>query len=176
MHFHPTPLYGAWRIQLERACDRRGYFARTFCADEFAAHGLETGYPQHSVSYSAHRGTLRGMHYQREPDSEVKVVRCLRGSIWDVIIDIRCDSPTYCQWSKFELSSDNGDQLYIPAGFAHGFQTLCDDVVVNYLISVPYAPQSASGIRYDDPKFRIEWPLTISEVSEKDERWPNFFI
>jgi dTDP-4-dehydrorhamnose 3,5-epimerase len=174
MQFYPTPLPGAWRIQLEPASDSRGYFARTFCVDEFAAHGLETSYLQHSISYSTHKGTLRGMHYQREPDSEVKVVRCLKGSIWDVIIDIRPDSPTYCQWSKFELSSDSGDQLYIPAGFAHGFQTLCDDVLLNYLISAPYAPQSACGIRYDDRTFGISWPLPVTEISVKDAHWSDF--
>ena len=174
MQFHPTPLPGAWRIQLEPARDSRGYFARTFCVDEFAAQGLETSFPQHSISYSAHKGTLRGMHYQREPDSEVKVVRCLKGSIWDVIIDIRPNSSTFCQWLKFELSSEVGDQLYIPAGFAHGFQTLCDDVVVNYLISVPYAPQSACGVRYDDQTFGINWPLPVTEISPKDAHWPNF--
>jgi len=176
MRFHPTPLPGAWRIQLEPAHDSRGYFARTFCVDEFAAHGLETSYPQHSISYSAHKGTIRGMHYQREPDSEAKVVRCLKGAIWDVIIDIRPESPTYCQWSKLELSSESGDQLYIPAGFAHGFQTLCDDVLVNYLISVRYAPQSASGIRYNDEKLGINWPLPISDISAKDAQWPDFCI
>ena len=174
MQFHPTPLPGAWRIQLEPAGDSRGYFARTFCVDEFAAHGLETRYPQHSVSYSAQKGTLRGMHYQREPDREAKVVRCLKGSIWDVIIDIRPDSPTYCQWLNVELSGESGDQLYIPAGFAHGFQTLCDDVVVNYLISVRYAPQSAWGVRYNDQTFAIDWPLPVSEISAKDAHWPDF--
>jgi dTDP-4-dehydrorhamnose 3,5-epimerase len=174
MRFHLTPLPGAWRIQLEPARDSRGYFARTFCVDEFAAHGLETSYPQHSISYSVHKGTIRGMHFQREPDSEVKVVRCLRGAIWDVIIDIRPESPTYCQWLKFELSSEGGDQLYIPAGFAHGFQTLCDDVLVNYLISVRYAPRSGCGIRYNDQKLGINWPLPISDISAKDAQWPDF--
>ena len=159
---------------MEPTHDSRGYFARTFCMDEFAAHGLETSFPQHSVSYSARKGTIRGMHYQRKPDSEVKLVRCLKGSIWDVIIDIRPDSPTFCKWLKFELSSESGDQLYIPTGFAHGFQTLCDHVVVNYLISVRYAPQSASGIRYNDKTFNIEWPLPILEISAKDAEWPDF--
>jgi dTDP-4-dehydrorhamnose 3,5-epimerase len=174
MRFHSTILRGAWRIDLEPGRDNRGYFARTFCVDEFGAQGLETNYPQHSVSYSTRKGTLRGMHYQSEPDSEVKVVRCVKGCICDVIIDIRPDSSTYCQWLKFELSSQSGDQLYIPAGFAHGFQTLCDDVVVNYLISVPYAPQSASGIRYDDGTFGINWPLPVTEISVKDAHWPEF--
>jgi dTDP-4-dehydrorhamnose 3,5-epimerase len=174
MQFHPTSLHGAWRIHLEPVRDSRGYFARTFCVDEFAAYGLETNYRQHSISVSTHKGTVRGMHYQREPHSEVKVVRCLMGVIWDVIIDIRPDSPTYRRWQGFELSSENGHELYIPAGFAHGFQTLCDDVAVNYLISVPYAPHSACGIRYDDPTFGITWPLPVTDISEKDVRWPDF--
>ena len=174
MQFHSTILPGAWRIDLEPASDTRGYFARTFCESEFLAQGLETSYRQHSISYSARKGTLRGMHYQREPDGEVKVVRCVKGAIWDVIVDIRPDSPTYCQWVKFELSSERGDQLYIPAGFAHGFQTLCDDVAVNYLISVPYAPQSACGIRYDDPTLGINWPLPVTDISVKDAHWPDF--
>ena len=174
MHFYPTRLPGAWRIQLEPASDSRGYFARTFCLEEFAAQGLETSFPQHSISFSAHKGTLRGMHYQRGADSEVKVVRCLKGSIWDVIIDIRPDSPTYRQWLNIELSSENGDQLYIPSGFAHGFQTLCNDVVVNYLISMRYSPQSACGARYNDKAFAIDWPLPISQISAKDAQWPDF--
>jgi dTDP-4-dehydrorhamnose 3,5-epimerase len=159
---------------LEPACDSRGYFARTFCVDEFAIHKLETNFPQHSIAYSAKKGTIRGMHYQREPHSEVKIVRCVRGSIWDVIIDMRPDSPTYLRWQGFELSNGNGDQLYVPAGLAHGYQTLCDDVEVNYLISVPYTPQSARGIRYDDPIFGISWPLPVTEISEKDRRYANF--
>ena len=114
------------------------------------------------------------MHFQREPHSEAKLVRCVNGAIWDVIIDIRPDSPTYCQWQGFELSSRNGHQLYIPKGLAHGFQTLSDDVEVNYLISEPYSPHSATGIRYDDPAFAIKWPLPVTEISEKDLKWPDF--
>ena len=124
MQFHPTRLRDAWLIQLKRARDARGFFARTFCVEEFAARGLETNYPQHSISYSARRGTLRGMHYQRDPHGESKLVRCAKGAIWDVIIDIRPASPTYRNCQEFELSSVNGHQLYIPKGFAHGFQTL----------------------------------------------------
>lgn len=167
-------LHDAWIVHLEPAHDSRGFFARTFCVDEFEAHGLETSYPQHSISFSVRRGTLRGMHYQHAPHSETKLVRCAKGAIWDVIIDIRPNSPTYRQWQGFELSSVNGHQLYIPKGFAHGFQTLSDDVEVNYLISEPYAPQSAGGIRYNDPTFGIDWPLTVTEISEKDLHWPNF--
>jgi dTDP-4-dehydrorhamnose 3,5-epimerase len=174
MEFHSTKLRDAYLIQLEPARDPRGFFARTFCVEEFASFGLETNYAQHSISYSARKGTLRGMHYQREPRSETKLVRCARGVILDVIIDIRPDSATYGHWQEFELSSENGRQLYIPKGFAHGFQTLSDDVEVSYLISTPYTPELASGVRYDDPTFGISWPLTITEISEKDLRWPDF--
>jgi len=174
MRFQATNLKDAWLIHLEPAHDSRGFFARTFCAHEFAAHGLEIHYPQHSVSYSSRVGTLRGMHYQREPHSEVKLVRCLKGAIWDVIIDIRPDSPTYRCWQAFELSDAIGRQLYIPQGFAHGFQTLNNDVVVNYLISEFYVPGAASGIRYDDSSFAIAWPLPVSTISKKDLLWPDF--
>ncbi len=174
MKFNPTSFRDAWLIQLEPASDRRGFFARTFCIEEFAAHGLETRYTQHSTSFSARRGTLRGMHFQREPHSEVKVVRCVRGIIWDVIVDIRPDSPTYRRWQNFELSSERGDQLYVPKGFAHGLQTLSDNVEVNYLISESYSPQSAFGIRYNDPVFGITWPLPITEIAAKDLHWPDF--
>jgi dTDP-4-dehydrorhamnose 3,5-epimerase len=174
MEFHSTRLRDAYLVRLEPARDHRGYFARTFCVEEFAAHGLETNYPQQSLSFSARRGTLRGMHYQRTPHNEAKLVRCARGAIFDVIIDIRPDSPTYRCWQAFELSSVNGCQLYIPKGFAHGFQTLCNDVEVSYLISTPYEPGFADGIRYDDPAFGIEWPLPITEISERDLHWPRF--
>lgn len=174
MQFHPTTLSDAWIVHLEPACDSRGFFARTFCVDEFAAHGLETSYPQHSITFSASRGTLRGMHYQREPHGEVKLVRCLRGAIWDVIIDIRPNSPTFRRWEAFELSGLTGRQLYIPKGFAHGFQTLGDDVEVSYLISEPYKPDAACGLRHDDPSFCISWPHPVSVISEKDLQWPDF--
>jgi dTDP-4-dehydrorhamnose 3,5-epimerase len=174
MQFQPTTLRDAWLIQLEPAHDRRGFFARTFCVEEFAARGLETIYPQHSISYSTRRGTLRGMHYQCDPHGEAKLVRCVKGAICDVIIDIRPGSPTYRNWQQFELSGMNGHQLYIPKGFAHGFQTLSDDVEVSYLISEPYDPRSACGICHDDPTFGIAWPLPLTEISEKDLHWPDF--
>jgi len=174
LQFHTTTLEGAWLIDLERRSDSRGFFARTFCVQEFATHGLETNYPQHSISFSARRGTVRGMHYQREPHSEVKLVRCLKGSIWDVIIDMRPNSPTYRRWQGFDLSDADGRQLYIPKGFAHGFQTLSHGVEVNYLISEPYDPEAACGIRFDDPSFSIAWPLAVTEISAKDLSWPDF--
>jgi len=174
VQFHSTIFSDAWLVQLEPRRDERGFFARTFCVEEFATRGLETSYPQHSISYSSRKGTLRGMHYQRAPHGEVKLVRCLRGAICDIIIDVRPQSPTYRRWQAFDLSSANGRQLYIPEGFAHGFQTLCDDVEINYLISTPYAPQAAWGIRHDDPVFKISWPLTVTEISERDLHWPDF--
>ena len=174
MLFQTTTLEDAWLIQLEPARDSRGFFARTFCVEEFAARGLETSYPQHSISFSERKGTLRGMHFQREPHSEVKLVRCIKGAIWDVIIDIRPNSPTYRRWQGFELSESNGTQLYIPKGFAHGFQTLSANVEVNYLLSEPYTATAAFGIRYDDPIFAIPWPLPVERISDKDARWPNF--
>jgi dTDP-4-dehydrorhamnose 3,5-epimerase len=174
MKFKPTTFPDVWLIEFEPVVDSRGFFARTFCVDEFAAKGLETHYAQHSVSFSACRGTVRGMHYQREPHSEVKLVRCASGNVWDVIIDIRPGSLTYRRWQSFELSSANRYQLYIPKGFAHGFQTLRDDVEVNYLISDPFSPESSSGIRHDDPSFQIPWPLPVTEISCKDLQWPDF--
>ena len=174
MHFELTGLKDAWLVLLEPVRDERGFFARTFCVDEFAAHGLETSYPQHSISLSSRRGTVRGMHFQQEPHSEVKLVRCLKGAIWDVVIDIRKNSPTYCRWQAFELSGSNNRQLYIPKGFAHGFQALNDDTAISYLISEPYVPEAASGIRYNDPAFNIAWPLEVTAISKKDQGWPDF--
>ena len=158
MRCEETQLCGAWLIELAPACDQRGSFARTFCVQAFADHGLRTGFVQHSTSQSVARGTLRGMHFQRAPHGEVKVVRCLKGAIWDVIIDLRPESPSYRRWQGFELTADNQRQLYVPEGFAHGFQTLCDDTRVGYLISAFHAPLAASGI------------------SEKDRTWPDFRV
>jgi dTDP-4-dehydrorhamnose 3,5-epimerase len=174
MRFETTELHGAWLIEPVPARDHRGFFARTFCAAEFADHGLTTGFVQHNTSHSRVKGTLRGMHFQRTPHAEVKVVSCLRGAIWDVIIDLRPGSPTYRRWQGFELSADNRRQLYVPEGFAHGLQTLCDDTEVGYLISALYAPLAASGVRYDDPAFAIEWPLPVTVISEKDRSWLDF--
>jgi dTDP-4-dehydrorhamnose 3,5-epimerase len=174
MIFVKTDLPGAWLIDPEPHRDDRGWFARSFCEREFGAQGLETRFVQHSTSHNAARGTLRGMHYQRAPHAEVKVVRCIRGSIYDVIIDLRPDSPTLRQWRGFELSAENGRQLYIPVGFAHGFQTLSDDCQVGYLISEFYAPEASTGVRWNDPAFGIEWPLPVAAMSEKDKVWADF--
>jgi dTDP-4-dehydrorhamnose 3,5-epimerase len=174
MRFESIGLDGAWLIRPEPAHDSRGFFVRTFCTREFGTHGLETEFPQHSVSASIRKGTLRGMHFQRHPHDEVKVVRCLTGAIWDVIVDLRRESPTFRQWRGVDLSADNGLQLYIPKGFAHGFLTLSDNARVNYLISEFYAPAAADGVRYDDPAFGIDWPLPVAIIADKDLAWPAF--
>lgn len=174
MRFHPATLKGAYLIEPEPARDERGAFARTFCEREFAAQGLETRFVQHSSSSSVAKGTLRGMHFQREPHAEVKLVRCVRGGICDVIVDLRPGSPTFQRWEAFELSADNGRQLYIPKGFAHGFQTLVDDTELSYLISAYYVAGASAGYRHDDPAFGIAWPLSVTAIAGKDQAWPLF--
>ena len=174
MHFEKTALQDAWLVESEPAQDNRGFFARTFCVREFAAHDLATAFVQHSISLSKLRGTLRGMHFQRAPHAEAKLVHCLNGGIWDVIIDLRPGSPSYRRWQGFELTSANRRQLYVPKGFAHGFQALTDDAEVHYLISAFFAPQAAGGLRYDDPAFAIDWPLPVTAISEKDKAWPAY--
>jgi dTDP-4-dehydrorhamnose 3,5-epimerase len=174
MRFIETNFHDAWLIEPVPAKDVRGSFMRTFCQQEFGERGLETIYVQQSCSRSHLRGTIRGMHFQHPPHSEIKLVSCRKGAIWDVIIDLRPDSATYCQWQGFELTADNDHQLYVPAGFAHGFQSLCTDIEVNYLISAFYKPAAADGVRYDDPAFVIEWPLHVAAISEKDRSWPDF--
>jgi dTDP-4-dehydrorhamnose 3,5-epimerase len=174
MKFIETKLSGAWLIDPEPMRDHRGFFARTFCAREFAERGLETDFVQHSTSYSSDKGTLRGLHLQRAPYAEVKIVRCLKGAIWDVIIDLRQGSPTYRGWQAFKLTTENRSQLYIPAGFAHGFQTLCDDTEVGYLMSAYHVPSAACGIRYDDPAFAVAWPLPPGPMSKMDKGWSDF--
>lgn len=173
MIFRETPLKGAFEISLEKQEDNRGFFARTFCVEEFARQGLETGISQCSISHNRHRGTLRGLHYQVAPCEEVKVVRCLRGRIFDVVVDLRPGSDTSGQWFALELSAENDLALYIPQGFAHGFLSLEDDALVLYQISCPYAPESARTIRWDDPQLNIPWP-DVGELilSEKDRNAP----
>jgi dTDP-4-dehydrorhamnose 3,5-epimerase len=161
-------------VTLELKGDARGAFARSFCEKEFAANGLATRFVQHSRSISAARGTLRGMHFQRAPHEEAKLVSCVKGGIWDVIIDLRPDSPSFRRWQGFELTAGNRDQLYVPQGFAHGFQTLSDDTEVHYLISACYEADAAGGVRYDDPAFGIAWPLPVSVIADKDRNWPDF--
>ncbi|GAB1580845.1 MULTISPECIES: dTDP-4-dehydrorhamnose 3,5-epimerase [Phyllobacteriaceae] len=172
MQFTPLKIEGAWAIAPVRIEDERGWFSRLFCEEEFAEHGLETRFVQHSASFSRVNGTLRGMHYQKEPHSETKLVSCVQGRIWDVIIDLRPDSPSYLDWLSLELSAEEGTQFYIPRGCAHGFQTLMDDVIVHYLISEFHAPDAAGGIRFDDPVVGIDWPNPPTVISSKDLSWP----
>ena len=171
MKIEQTRLAGAWTVDPEPIGDERGSFARVFCEREFGEKGLETRFVQHSLSHSKTRGTLRGMHFQEGADSEMKLVACQAGAIFDVIVDLRPDSPTYLQWEGFELSADNGRQLYIPKHFAHGFMTLGDDAVVRYLISRFHAPDLARGLRYDDPALGIRWPGAPTVLSERDRSW-----
>jgi dTDP-4-dehydrorhamnose 3,5-epimerase len=174
MIFHETSLAGAFLLEMERHEDERGFFARAWCRREFEAHGLDPAIAQTSVSFNRLKGTLRGMHCQHPPHEEVKLVRCTRGAIWDVIIDLRPRSPTYRRWEGFELSEENGSELYIPKGFAHGFQTLADATEVHYQISEFHAPGAAAGFRHDDSAFAIPWPLAVSVIAERDRSWPDF--
>jgi dTDP-4-dehydrorhamnose 3,5-epimerase len=172
--FHPTPIAGMVLVELEKRGDERGYFARTFCADEFAAAGLPTAFVQGNQSGSGTAGTVRGMHYQMPPSSEDKYVRCIRGAIFDVGVDLRAGSPTFGRWWGTELSAENGLGLLLPKGVAHGMQTLVDDTETNYLVSAFYAPSTERGLRHDDPALGIEWPHPITVVSDKDRSWPDF--
>jgi|SRR3989344_9354067 len=174
MKFIETKLKGAYIIEPERLEDERGFFARTFCQKEFETHSLNPRLAQCSISYNKRKGTLRGMHYQIAPMAEAKIIRCTMGAIYDVIIDLRPKSPTYCQWLAVELSGDNRKLLYIPEGFAHGFQTLEDDTEVFYQISEFYAPEYSHGVRWDDPAFGIEWPGDNTILSERDRNYPLF--
>ena len=173
MQFIETPLAGAFILELDKKDDERGYLARTFCREEFAARGLKTEIAQANLSFNAQKGTLRGMHYQEPPFAEAKLVQCLQGSIYDVIIDLRKDSGTCGQWLGLELEA-GGRLLYVPEGFAHGFQTLEDRSLVNYLMFEFFAPQYARGVRWDDPAFGIKWPVPDPVISEKDRRWPDY--
>lgn len=174
MRLIETPLTGAFVIELDLLRDERGYFARTFDAAEFAGAGLDPAVVQCNTSFNARRGTLRGMHYQADPDGEAKLVRCTHGAIFDVAIDLRPGSDTLCQWFGAELSGDNGRMLYVPVGMAHGFQTLEDSSDVHYQMSHHYVAEQARGVRFDDPAFGIEWPLPDPIVSERDRQFPDF--
>lgn len=174
MKFVPTHLSGSYIIELDPLSDERGEFVRTWCSKEFADAGLCVEYAQSSISRNKKTGTLRGMHFQQSPNEEVKVVSCIGGAIYDVIVDIRPNSPTYCQWFGVELSENGNRCLYVPEGFAHGFITLTDNANVHYQISTPYAPESASGLRWNDAAFSIEWPIKPKVMSEKDRSYPDF--
>lgn len=177
MRFQETILAGACIVEIEPRSDERGFFARTFCQDEFIAHGLNPCVAQCNISFNKHAGTLRGMHFQEAPYSEEKLVRCTSGAIFDVIVDLRPASITFKHWFGVELSSQNRAALYIPSGFAHGLQTLMDDTEVFYQMSVPYHAASANGVRWDDGAFGIEWPkppIAGRIIHEKDLAWPDF--
>jgi dTDP-4-dehydrorhamnose 3,5-epimerase len=174
MIFHETKLQGAFVIEPERFDDERGFFSRTWSQREVEAHGLDTHLVESNSSLSLKKGTLRGMHYQAPPNAQAKLVRCTRGSIYDVIIDLRADSQGFKQWEAVELSVENGLLLYIPQGFAHGFQTLVDDTEVFYQVSAYYAPESARGVRWNDPAFGIQWPAADRTIIARDNEYPDF--
>jgi len=169
-----TELRDAKLVELERIADDRGFFARSFCTREFEAAGLDSCVAQCNVSYNLRRGTLRGMHFQRAPHAEAKLVRCTRGAIYDVIVDLRTDSPTFRRWLAVELTADNHCALYVPRGFAHGFQTLADDCEVFYQMSEFYVPDAAAGVRWNDPAFKIAWPIADPILSPRDTAYPDF--
>ena len=174
MQFTETSLPGVTVIELERFDDERGSFARSFCVDEMAAAGLPFAVDQANISVNSHAGTVRGMHIQIEPSPETKIVRCTRGRMFDVALDLRPASASYCQWFGVELSPDNGRALYIPPGCAHGFQSLEEQTEVHYLMNGKYDPGAATGVRHDDPLFAIEWPMPVRSISDKDRSWPAF--
>ncbi len=174
MLFKATKIEGSWIVDPQRMSDERGYFARAWCAKEFEDHGINPKMCQLNHSYSSKRGTLRGMHYQIDPDSEMKAVRCVKGAFFDVIIDLRPESKTYKQWFGYELNEENKSMLIVPEGCAHGFLTLRDDSEAFYFASAAYNQKSERGIRWNDPSFKIKWPFHPIVISSKDRSWKNF--
>jgi dTDP-4-dehydrorhamnose 3,5-epimerase len=174
MIFFETALRGAYLIEIEPREDERGFFSRSFCQHEFAAHGLKTSIAQCNISFNKRRGTLRGMHLQLPPKAEAKLLHCTRGAIYDVVVDLRPSSETYCKWVAVELTADSHRALYVPEGFAHGFQTLSENSEVFYQMFEFYSPEHASGVRWDDPAFEIRWPLSNPIVSDKDRSYPRY--
>ncbi len=173
MKFEPLAIDDVLRIDLDRIEDDRGFFARAFCAEEFRSRKLFYEIAQINTSYSRHRGSIRGVHFQRTPAAEAKVVRVVRGAIFDVAVDLRAGSQTFGRWVAQELSAENRTALYIPEGFGHGFQTLTDDVEMTYIHSVPFSPEFSGGVRYDDPEIGIDWPLSTTVISPKDQDLPT---
>jgi dTDP-4-dehydrorhamnose 3,5-epimerase len=176
MIFTETKLDGAFLIDIEERTDERGFFARSWCQKEFEQYGLVPLVVQANISFNHKKGTVRGMHYQASPYEETKLVRCTRGAIYDVIVDLRKGSPTYCQWLSAELTADNRRMLFVPEGYAHGFQTLTDATEVCYQVSQFYTPGAERGARFNDPAFSIRWPLDVTVISEKDANWADFQI
>ena len=174
MIFTETKIKGVYIIEPELLTDERGFFARSFCKEEFQKYGLETDIVQCNISYNAKKGTLRGIHYQVPPFEEAKIVSCTKGSIYDVVVDLRRDSSTYCQWHSEKLSADSYRMLYIPKGCAHGFQTLEDNCIVYYQMGEYYHSEGTGGIRWNDPSIGIVWPLPIRIISEKDKNYGDF--
>jgi len=174
MKFHPTPLSGAYLIEPERRGDDRGFFARLYCEREFSDAGLVSHFVQANNALSEKRGTLRGLHYQLGAAAEVKLVRCIRGALWDVVVDLRPASPTFGKWFGAELNEDNRLMMYVPKGFAHGLITLRDNTEALYLVSDFYAPEQERGLRWNDPRFGIAWPIAPAEISPKDAAWRDF--
>jgi len=174
MRFITTSLVGAYLIEPELISDERGFFARTFCRDEFARKGINPNLVQCNVSYNKVRGTLRGMHYQREPHAEAKLVRCTHGAIYDVIVDLRHDSKLFTHWFGVELTAENRKALYVPEGFAHGFLTLRDNTEVLYQMSEFFYEECSDGVRWNDPAFAINWPGKITVISHRDAHYPDF--
>jgi dTDP-4-dehydrorhamnose 3,5-epimerase len=173
MRFTEAKVAGCFLIEPELIADQRGFFARSWCREEFQAHGLNPSLAQCSISFSRRRGTLRGLHYQAAPHEEAKLVRCTQGAIWDVALDLRPGSPTYRAWSGAELSAANRAMLYIPEGCAHGQLTLTADAEVFYQISTPFAPAAARGVRFDDPAFGTEWPGEVVVINDRDRSYPD---
>lgn len=174
MRFTETSLPGAYIIDLEKHSDQRGFFARSYCREDFAAHGIDFNCLQCNISFNTRPGILRGMHFQVSPKAEPKVVRCCRGALYDVIIDLRPEAETFCKWIGVELSADSYRMLYVPKGFAHGFLTLTDNTEVLYQMGEFYSPEHAGGVRWDDPAFGIQWPAEVRVISEKDRGYPDF--
>jgi dTDP-4-dehydrorhamnose 3,5-epimerase len=174
MLFTETKLKGAYLIDIEKKVDDRGFFARAWCQKEFQERGLPPQFVQSNISWNKRKGTLRGMHRQVAPYEECKLIRCTRGAIYDVILDLRRDSPTFGKWLGFELTGENRRSLFVPVGFAVGFQTLEDESEVLYLMSEFYRPGAEQGVRYNDPAFGFEWPIEVTVIAEKDKSWPDY--